>query len=153
VTLRPAAAADRPLLRAVYASTRADELALVAWDAPVKEAFLAQQFDAQDAHYREHYPGATFDVIEVDGQAAGRLYVHRGPRDIRIMDIALLPGYRGQGTGTDLLHSLVAEAQASGRTLSIHVEVNNPARRLYERLGFRPAAEHGVYLLLERAPT
>jgi ribosomal protein S18 acetylase RimI-like enzyme len=40
----------------------------------------------------------------------------------------------------------------TARTLSIHVEANNPARRLYERLGFRSVADHGVYLLLERAP-
>jgi ribosomal protein S18 acetylase RimI-like enzyme len=69
------------------------------------------------------------------------------------MDIALAPPFRRRGIGTALLDALIAEAQASGRTLSIHVETNNPARRLYERLGFAKAGEHGVYLLLERAPT
>jgi ribosomal protein S18 acetylase RimI-like enzyme len=34
----------------------------------------------------------------------------------------------------------------------IHVEHRNPAKRLYERLGFRPAADRGYYLLMERAP-
>jgi ribosomal protein S18 acetylase RimI-like enzyme len=68
------------------------------------------------------------------------------------MDIALAPAYRGRGIGSGLLRSLIAEAQASARKLSIHVESNNPARRLYERLGFRVAGEHGVYVLLERAP-
>jgi ribosomal protein S18 acetylase RimI-like enzyme len=125
---------------------RAAELAHVPWDEASKRAFVAQQFAAQDAHYREHYPGATLDVIEVDGAPAGRLYVHRGERDVRIMEIALAPEYRGRGIGTALLRALIAEAGA--RMLSIHVEVNNPARRLYDRIGFRPAAEHGVYLLL-----
>jgi ribosomal protein S18 acetylase RimI-like enzyme len=87
-------------------------------------------------------------VIELDGSRAGRLYVHRGARDIRIMDIALMPEFRGQRIGSDLLRSLIAEAEASGRTLSIHVEHNNPARRLYERLGFQFAGEHGVYVLM-----
>ena len=132
---------------------RALELAHVPWDKATRQAFIEQQFAAQDAHYREHYPGATLDVIEVDGKPVGRLYVHRGGGDIRIMDIALAPAYRGRGIGGELLRSLIAEAAASQRTLSIHVEVNNPARRLYERLGFRPAGEHGVYLLLERRPT
>ena len=36
--------------------------------------------------------------------------------------------------------------------LTIHVEMSNPARRLYERLGFAPVEEHGVYLLMERRP-
>jgi predicted GNAT family acetyltransferase len=89
-------------------------------------------------------------VIDVDGAPAGRLYVHRGPSDIRIMDIALVPSFRGRGIGTRLLRALSQEADASGRKLSIHVETNNPARSLYHRLGFRPAGEHGIYVLMER---
>ena len=89
----------------------------------------------------------------MDGEPAGRLYVHRGPSDIRIMDIALAPAFRGRGIGTGLLRTLIVEAEESGRKLSIHVETNNPARRLYERLGFRPAGEHGVYVLMERVAT
>jgi ribosomal protein S18 acetylase RimI-like enzyme len=151
--LRPVAAGDRAFLVDLYASVREPEVAHVPWDDATRRAFIEQQFAAQDAHYREHYPGAALDVIEMDGEPAGRLYVYRGAGDIRIMDIALAPAFRGRGIGGGLLRSLIAEAQASGRTLSIHVEMNNPARRLYERLGFRPAAEHGVYLLLERPPT
>jgi ribosomal protein S18 acetylase RimI-like enzyme len=136
----------------LYASTREEELAQVAWDDGTRRAFVEQQFAAQDAHYRANYPGATLDVIEVDGVAAGRLYVHRGPSDIRIMDIALAPGFRGRGIGTSLLRGLMQEADASGRRLSIHVEMNNPARSLYDRLGFEHAGESGVYVLMERPP-
>ena len=149
--LRPVTDADRPFLLELYGSVRTPELAHVPWDEETKRAFVAQQFAAQDAHYREHYPGATLDIVEVGGASAGRLYVHRGERDVRIMDIALAPAFRGRGIGTALLRSLMAEAGA--RTLSIHVEANNPARRLYERLGFREAAEHGVYRLLTYANT
>jgi ribosomal protein S18 acetylase RimI-like enzyme len=151
-TLRPVEDADRAFLVELYRSVREPELAAVDWDDATKRAFVDQQFSAQDAHYRAHYPGATLDVIEVDGSPAGRLYVHRGPSDIRIMDIALAPASRGRGIGTELLRSLIEEADASGRKLSIHVEMNNPARSLYDRLGFLPAGEHGVYILLERPP-
>lgn len=147
--LRPATETDRPFLLDLYASTRADELALVDWDDETKRAFVEHQFSAQDAHYREHYDGATFDVIEVEGQPAGRLYVHRGKSDIRIIDIALAPEFRNQGIGTVLVEGLMAEARASRRSVSIHVEMNNPARSLYERLGFEPVGEHGVYLLMQ----
>jgi ribosomal protein S18 acetylase RimI-like enzyme len=152
VRLRPVADADRAFLVDLYASAREEELAQVEWDAGAKRAFVEQQFSAQDAHYRANYPGATLNVIEVDGEPAGRLYVHHGQSDIRIMDIALAPEYRGRGIGTSLLRQLMAEADASGRKLSIHVEMNNPARSLYDRLGFRPAGEHGVYVLMERPP-
>ena len=150
--LRPVTEADRPFLVDLYGSVRAPELEHVAWDDATKRAFVEHQYAAQDAHYREHYEGATLDVIEVDGEPAGRLYVHRGRSDIRIMDIAIAPAFRGQGIGTALLEALVEEARESGRKLSIHVESNNPARRLYERMGFAAAGEHGVYILLELVP-
>jgi ribosomal protein S18 acetylase RimI-like enzyme len=153
LVLRPVRDGDRPFLAQLYASTRADELALLPWTEEQKAAFVAHQFEAQDVHYRTHYEGAAFDVIEVDGELAGRLYVHRGPREIRIVDIALTPAFRGRGLGTRLLRALTAEADDGRRTLSIHVEMHNPARMLYERLGFRAAGEHGPYVLMERPPT
>lgn len=153
VALRPAGLADRAFLAQVYASTRADELALLPWSDEQKAGFVAQQFEAQDTHYRKHYVDAAFAVVEVDGEPAGRLIIHRGSREIRIVDIALLPAFRGRGLGTRLLGDLIAEADRDGRKLSIHVEVHNQARSLYERLGFRPVGEHGVHVLMERLPT
>jgi GNAT superfamily N-acetyltransferase len=151
-TLRPARPEDREHLLAVYASTRAEELAPVPWTEEQKSAFVKMQFDAQDAHYREHYEGATYEVIEVDGVPAGRLYLHRTPKEIRLVDIALLSPFRGKGIGTRLLADLIAEAKKRGVPLTIHVELFNPARRLYERLGFTPVEEHGVHVLMERRP-
>ena len=149
VTLRAAEPADEPLLCAVYASTRAEELALTDWSEERKAEFCQQQFAAQDAHYRQHYPSAQYSIIERDGVAAGRLFVDRWEKEIRIMDIALLPEHRGAGIGTRLLRELQEEARAAGRALSIHVEKFNPALRLYERLGFRAIEDKGVYLLME----
>ena len=83
---------DRSFLFAVYASTRELELAAVEWDVAQKAAFVRMQFDAQHAYYQEHYAGAAFDIILVNGQPAGRLYVSREEDEIRIVDIALLPG-------------------------------------------------------------
>ncbi|HEX6700263.1 MAG TPA: GNAT family N-acetyltransferase [Gaiellaceae bacterium] len=150
--LRPVEPGDREFLYRVYASTREEELAVVPWDDAQKDAFLRAQFDAQDAWWRENYAKASFDVVIVDGERAGRLYVHRGSSDIRIVDIALLPEHRGGGVGSSLLRDLLAEADAAGKSVTIHVERMNPALRLYERLGFSLAEDKGVYLFLERKP-
>jgi ribosomal protein S18 acetylase RimI-like enzyme len=152
LTLRPAGPGDGEFLYRVYASTRSEELEPVPWDEAQKEAFLRAQFGAQDRWYREHYRQATYAVIVVDGGPAGRLYVHRGDAEIRIVDIALLPEHRGNGVGTSLLGDLLAEADAAGKRVTIHVERLNPALRLYERLGFSVAEDKGVYLFLERPP-
>jgi ribosomal protein S18 acetylase RimI-like enzyme len=150
--LRPVGVDDREFLLRVYASTREEELRLVDWSDEQKATFVRQQFEAQDAYYREHYHAATFDVIEIDGEPAGRLYVARWDDEIRIVDIALLPEHRARGIGTSLLRELLEEAASSRKRLSIHVELNNPARRLYERLGFVSVEERGVYVLMEAAP-
>src|SRR5438093_6506521 len=109
IMVRPATEADRGFLFRVYAGTRDDELALVDWDDARKESFVRQQFEAQDAHYREHYPTATFDVILARGEPVGRLYIERWPKEIRIVDVSLLPEHRGRGIGGELVRRVLAE--------------------------------------------
>ena len=152
MTLREAQASDRALLYAVYASTRTEELAVVPWNDAQKAAFLRMQFDAQDRHYREHYPAAAYLVIEDGGQPAGRLYVARSANEIRILDIALLPEYRSRGIGGGLLRELLAEGDRDGKVIVLHVEQENRAQQLYERLGFRRVEDVGVYYRMERPP-
>ena len=152
VTLRPAVAADRAFLFDVYASTREPELALVDWSPAQRQAFLEQQFSAQDLTYRGRYPTGRFLVIEQSGHAIGRLYIGRLPNEIRVVDISLVPAHRGHGIGTGLIRRLMAEAEAEGAALTLYVEAFNPAHRLYSRLGFRRIDEHGAYELLMWRP-
>jgi ribosomal protein S18 acetylase RimI-like enzyme len=146
--LRAATPEDQQFLRAVYASTRAEELAPVPWGEEQKRAFTDMQFAAQDADYRRNYPDAQYSIIEVQGVPAGRLYVDRGKKEILIIDIALLPEHRRAGIGTKLLRELQHEARMAGKALTIHVEKFNPALRLYQRLGFQQLEDKGVYLFL-----
>jgi GNAT superfamily N-acetyltransferase len=152
IALRPVVGEDSDLLFGVYASTRAEELAPVPWSDEQKLAFLRQQFEAQSAYWGEHYAGAEFSVIEADGVPAGRFYVARLPREIRLVDVALLPEWRGRGIGSRLIEGLFEEARRSSLPVTIHVELFNPARALYERLGFVAREEHGMYMLMEWRP-
>jgi ribosomal protein S18 acetylase RimI-like enzyme len=153
VTLRPIREEDRDFLRSLYASTRAEELAQVTdWSAEQKEAFLTQQFEAQHHHYQTYYAGASFDIVVGDGEPIGRLYVSRWEREIRVVDVALVPAARGRGVGGALLRELLTEGERTGRRVSIHVERFNPALRLYRRLGFREVEENGPYVLMEWRP-
>lgn len=151
--LRQVDVADRPFLEELYGSVRAPELAPLAWPADQKRAFVAMQFDAQDREWRARYDPAGFFVLLVDGAPAGRLYLARLDGELRIVDLALVPGQRGRGVGSSLLLDLLSLADGEGRAVTLHVERWNPARRLYERLGFRQVGEDEVYLLLERQPT
>jgi ribosomal protein S18 acetylase RimI-like enzyme len=148
ITLRPITPADVLFLAGVYASTRAEELAVTGWSDEEKAVFCRRQFDAQAAHYRENYPSASFQVIERDGASIGRLYVARWEKEMRIVDITLLPEFRGTGLGTKLLRDLQEEARSAGKSLTIHVERFNRALQLYQRLGFQQMEDKGVYLLM-----
>jgi GNAT superfamily N-acetyltransferase len=151
--LRPVTAEDGAFLLQVYASTRAEELAAMDWDDHAREAFIEMQFHAQDRHYRSHFSGARFDVIEVNDVAVGRLYVHRAKDEIRILDIALLPEHRGHGIGALLLSGLQAEAAGRGTPLVLHVEQHNRARSLYLRLGFEEKLRaHGMHVMMVWSP-
>ncbi|MBS0206161.1 MAG: GNAT family N-acetyltransferase [Planctomycetes bacterium] len=150
IRLRSIVKDDREFLYRCYASTRTEELSVVPWSDADKDQFLRMQFHAQSDHYEKHYRQAQFQVILVDEVPAGRLYVDRWPKEIRIVDITLLPAFRGHGIGSTLLQTLIEESESAGKPLSIHVEKNNPAMRLYLRLGFVPVGEVGVYDLMQR---
>ena len=111
------------------------------------------QFRAQDTYYRGQFKRASFLVVELEGEPIGRLYTDRREDEIRILDIALLPEYRGRGLGSALMQEILAEAAEASKAVRIHVERFNPALRLYERLGFRHCQDQGVYLLMECLPT
>ena len=135
--LRPARAADLPWLRDLYASTRSAELAAVPWPEAAKRAFLDQQFALQHAHYLRHFADADFLIVETAQAPLGRLYLQRGAAQHVLVDISLLPAWRGQGVGTALIAQAQALAAAAGCALSLHVLHANPdAQRLYARLGF-----------------
>ena len=146
MTLRPETAADEAFLRELYASTRADELDQIShWSEAQRADFLNMQFDAQRAHYREHFPAARFDVIEIEGRVAGRLYLALGEEGVNLMDIALLPEHRGSGIGGALTRAVQSFASDRGLAVVLHVEENNRAMRLYRRLGFEVIGERTFY--------
>lgn len=150
LTFRPIQPEDAAFLREVYASTRAEELALVNWSDAEKQAFLQMQFDAQHRHYQQHFPAADFRIILRESRPIGRLYLARLTDEFRIIDLALLPAHRGAGIGTALLQDILREAAAAGKPVRLHVERFNPALRLYQRLGFTMVEEGQIYLLMER---
>lgn len=125
---------------------------IVDWTERQKEAFLRFQFQAQHSHYRVHYPDAHYDIIVEDCEDVGRLYVAAMPGEIRLMDIALVPERRGRGLGGALVGMLLEEAERAGKSVSLCVEEHNPARRLYERMGFIEVGELGLYKLMRWAP-
>ncbi|WP_052391858.1 GNAT family N-acetyltransferase [Paraburkholderia bannensis] len=154
MSLRAATAADRDFECAVFISTRVEEFTRTGWEPERIRSFLQEQFQLQHQYYQRHYPDGCFDIVEMNGVAIGRLYHAKREEpsgsELRVIDIALLPEWRGGGIGTRLLHAVLAEAWQERLAVSLYVERNNPVRALYDRLGFMKIGENGVYEMLRR---
>jgi GNAT superfamily N-acetyltransferase len=152
ISLRPATDADYDFMRLLYHSTRAEEMEHFPFDQAQKNAFLDQQFAAQFQHYGIHYPTCERNIIEKDGQPIGRLWIDEWRDQIRLVDIALMPQWRGSGIGSGFVHDVLARGAAARKPVTIHVEAFNPALRLYQRLGFEQVETDGVYYLMRWTP-
>jgi GNAT superfamily N-acetyltransferase len=148
--LRTVGDEDLPFLRALYRTVRDTELAMTVWTEAQKQAFSDSQFALQDKHYRTHYPGALFLLAEYEGERVGRLYLGTAPGPLRLMDITLMPAWRGRGWGTALVRAVLERADREGRETLLFVEANNPAYGLYVREGFVHEAVEGVYVRMRR---
>lgn len=152
VGLRAEGPGDVEFLWQVYASTRAEEMAISGWDEGQVKIFLDMQFKAQYDYYRHVFPAASFEIILLDGSPVGRFYVARQDDHILLIDLVLLPDFRGQGIGTMILKDLAARAFQENLPLRLHLEYNNRSRSLCERLGFRLLKDEMLYLFFERLP-
>jgi GNAT superfamily N-acetyltransferase len=151
LALRAPTTDDRALFFRVFASTRAEELAMMPLAPPQKEALLAMQFEARERDYTARHRASERFVVERRGEPVGTLWLDRTDHEIRVLDVALLPEHRNQGLGTELLSSLVREARDRRLPLRLSVLAHGPARRLYERLGFEAVGEASLYISMEIA--
>lgn len=160
IRLRSALPEDAPTLAEIYASTRDEELLQVPWSVEQKKTFTDWQSARQEEHYALHYPNAERLLIErLDygpveggrGAAIGRIYIDTTSVEVRLMEITLLPGRRNMGIGTCLMRELLRYAHALQRPISLHVEPFNPAKRMYERMGFKVTETRGLYEFMIRA--
>jgi ribosomal protein S18 acetylase RimI-like enzyme len=127
IRLQPATWDDFDFLWALHQAAMHDYVDRTwCWDPAVQETHFAKSFDP-----------AALQIIHADGVAAGYLSVKRQPESMHLAAIALEPGFQKRGIGTALLRTLMDEAAAGGLPVDLQVLKVNPARQLYERLGFR----------------
>lgn len=150
LALRAVTEPDEPFLLALYASTRDAELSQVEWAEGQREVFERWQFDMQRREYNARFPDARYQLILIDEEPAGRIWIGEDEEQIRLLDIALLPRFQRHGAGTLLLRGLIDEAARAQKPLRHMVFVlNDDAHRFYERLGFIVIEDFGAYKHME----
>jgi ribosomal protein S18 acetylase RimI-like enzyme len=152
ISLRPFRPDDQEFLYQLYASTRLHEIAGFGWPAAQQEMFLRMQFKAQYRSYEAAYEHAEHQIVEQDGKPVGRIMVLWQKDFALLVDIALLAEHRGRAIGGELLRDLIQQCARKRVPLRLQALKNNPALRLYQRLGFATTGEDQMYIQMERQP-
>jgi len=148
LTMRPVAAGDQPFLYGLYASTRAEEFAFL--PEPERGLLVQMQFRAQQQGYQAQFTESEHRLLLSFDVPVGQLWIATTAEEVRVVDLSVLPAYRNQGLGTAVLTTVLQTAQLPVR---LQVLPDNPALRLYTRLGFRPIGMRGLHLALEFSPS
>ena len=126
ITYRGAKSADRDWLFGLKRATMRNYVsAIFGWDDVEQQQWFEEKFD----------PG-QIRIIQVDGVDAGQLKVERHELDVYLAQIEILPRFQNGGIGSHVIRSIVEDARKENKFVRLQVLRSNPARRLYERLGF-----------------
>jgi ribosomal protein S18 acetylase RimI-like enzyme len=134
IRLRPASAADLPFLLRLRQLTMTEHL---------QRAGIPADDESHRRRLAAHFEDAMVvcEGANANAEPIGLLKVTRAADEWHVHQIQILPSRQGQGVGEAMLRELLAEAARAHVPVSLGVLHGNPARRLYERLGFRLVAE------------
>jgi len=149
VRLRSATEADEAFLATLYCDVHAAEFAPLQLPATALAQLLQMQYRIQLMSYRAQFPHAENSILMLAETPIGRMLVARDAGSIRIVDIALLAAFCGQGFGGQCLSKICAEARANGLSVNLSARVGNPAVNLYRRLGFVETGSNGMDIAMQ----
>jgi ribosomal protein S18 acetylase RimI-like enzyme len=152
LSVRPVLPGDSAFIASLYAALRAPEFSALGWPEAMLRQFLEQQEQAQRHHYSAAFPGADWLIVERQGRSVGRFYIQLSSLAFRLIDISLMPDEQRKGIGSALIRDLLDYAAESGRPVDLQVARLNPARALYERLGFVASCDGSGHYQMRCAP-
>jgi GNAT superfamily N-acetyltransferase len=153
MTLRAETDHDGDFLFALFAGTKAPEMALMPVDDAIKAHLLQMQFRSMTMTYRQQFPAARFEIVELDATPVGRLITDVRADCVYYVDIALLPERRMGGLATALMQAVLEEPKQLGVPGRVQVLAANIASlRLCQKLGMTVRGQTPPFVELEWRP-
>lgn len=144
MTLRLATANDRPFLLQLFSNRPV--FRQMNLPTALAKHMVEQQYQLQQASYRQQAPNANLFIVNFCKTAVGQLTVNRNSQDIHLMDLSLMQQHQSKGIGTALIKALQAMASEQHLTVSLSVDCNNPrALALYLKLDFITTKQQNFY--------
>lgn len=144
IELRAAAPDDRAFVERTYFETQR-------W--LIEALFGWRGEEIERAKFAEHHNPASTQIISMDGVDVGWMSIERAFESLDLDGIYILPAYQRHGIGTALIRDLIADALERGVILRLNTAKINPARKLYERLGFVVTHEDLYKVYMEHPAT
>jgi ribosomal protein S18 acetylase RimI-like enzyme len=142
IALRSTAPEDREFLWSLHRETMQDYVDKTwGWDGNRQRERFDDKFDPE-----------LLQIIEYDRQPIGYISVRRPGAEIFLAAIEIALAFQNRGIGTQLISNLLNEADGLRIPVKLLVLKVNPARRLYERLGFQCIGETTTHFVMEREP-
>ena len=107
----------------------------------------------QQERFEKTFNPAENRIIVLNGVDVGVIATRRYEDEIFLARLYILPEYQGRGIGTQLIRSLLVEARREGLPVTLRVLTGNPAKRLYERLGFEVVEDAVTHYLMKATPS
>ncbi|AGY75266.1 GNAT family N-acetyltransferase [Clostridium autoethanogenum] len=146
ISLCPAEPKDYEFLLKVFKEGRPELNFISNLSEEKKEDIIVEQFKIQQQQLARMYPKAEFYIVKLNDESVGRLYLHRGEANYRILEIGLLEQYRNQGIGRRTMKLIIENAIKERKNLSLQVIwFNNKAFLFYEKLGFKITENNNIF--------
>jgi GNAT superfamily N-acetyltransferase len=116
---------------------------------PCVELVYGWNDDAQFSYFLKNFRPKTMRIIRYDGQDVGMVELLERPEELFIARFEVLPEFQNRGIGTTIIQWAIDQAVATQKALRLQVFKINPARRLYERMGFVETGEKETHIQME----
>ncbi len=139
---RPATAADGEFLYQLHRAAMMEYVSQTwGWDE-----------EWQQEYFRQHFDPAASQVVQFQGHDVGVVSIIVQPSRLFIGGIEILPEYQNRGIGTAVLQGILDRARRLGKPVALQVLKVNPARALYERMGFTIRGETATHWQMQIEP-
>ncbi len=126
VQLRPSAESDQSFV---------DRLTRLVMEPYVRKTWQ-NAADIESYFLKNKFNQAITSIVQFENQDIGRVSVTRTAKEIIIDNIHILPEYQGKGIGSQIIRGILKEADKKNIAVTLLVLTVNPAKKLYDNLGF-----------------
>lgn len=153
ISLYPVEPSYKDFLLKVFTESRPELSLINGVSEEQKASIILEQFIIEQKQLLQIYPEAELNIVMLNNQPVGRLYVHHGENADRILEIGLLEEYRGLGIGRKLVSTVIENSAQLGKVVRLQVAwFNQGAYAFYARIGFKVIKNQGVSFEMQYMP-